>query len=613
MTSACRVGQSKRVIRTRTGIVSSAVLAVLAANSAAVIPKGNARIDLEPVASGLTSPVSLTDAGDGSGRLFIVDQAGKIRVVKNGALLATPFLDLTAEIPVLNTTYDERGLLGLAFHPNYAVNGRFFVRYSKPRTGVSGEPCFGTARGCHEEILAEYTVSINPDVANPTGTILFRINKPQFNHNAGGITFGPDGLLYFSLGDGGGANDGLADVPPSHGPIGNGQNINVPLGKMLRINVDGAPPYAIPPGNPFVGVDGLDEIFAWGFRNPYRFSFDDGPGGDGRLIVADVGQNLMEEVDIVVNGGNYGWVIQEGTLCFDPFNPNVPPATCNDVGLIDPVAEYTHAEGGLAIVGGFVYRGVRFPCLGGLYVFGDFSADFGPTGQLYYMKETSPGVHDIFEFKLGLDDHLLGLFLKGLGQDEQGELYVLTSTALGPTGTTGEVYRLKQLLFGDADGDCDVDLVDYAAFAACLNGPNVSYDTDGLHTQTVLVGNAGSLQFTPANITIEVGDTVHWDWVSGFHSVQSGVMGVYDGNFRSGDPTLNTSTTFDVIFNDAFLAAKPMPGNVYPYHCAVHFDFGMIGSVTVQPDPCAVFDSDGDGDVDLKDYQMFQLSLAGPP
>ena len=206
----------------------------------------------------------------------------------------------------VNPNFDERGLLGLAFHPDYATNGRFFVRYSKPRTGVMGEPCFGTSRGCHEAILAEFSVLGDPaksDVADPNSEIiLFRVDEPQYNHNSGHVAFGPDGLLYWTLGDGGGAHDGLTDIPPSHGPIGHGQNPNTALGSLLRIDVDSTPdpglPYVIPPGNPFAD-GGAPEIFAYGLRNPYRFSFDDGPGAYRSLFLSDVGQNLFEEINVL--------------------------------------------------------------------------------------------------------------------------------------------------------------------------------------------------------------------------------------------------------------------------------------------------------------------------
>jgi glucose/arabinose dehydrogenase len=431
-----------------------------ASYSFAEIPKGEIVIKLETVATGLSAPIYATNAGDGSGRLFIVEQSGQIRIVENDVLLPTPFLDIADKIPALNAFFDERGLLGLAFHPDYATNGRFFIRYSVARDGDSSEPCFDSSRGCHSEVLAEYSVSAdNPNLADPTsGILLFTIEEPQFNHDAGDVAFGPDGFLYFTLGDGGGAHDGLADSPPSHGPIGHGQNIETALGSILRIDVDSPPQaplaYAIPPDNPFVGKTGVDEIYAYGMRNPYRFSFDDGPGGDGSLFLADVGQNLFEEINIVVKGGNYGWVIREGFHCFDPFNPLSPPASCSDTGplgepLLDPIAEYAHPgsgfspEGGITVVGGFVYRGSRSPSLVGKYVFGDFSGQFVvPSGSLYYLEESTPGDFEIREFQIGVDDIPYGLFLKGFGEGEDGEVYACGSTALAPFGETGVVERI---------------------------------------------------------------------------------------------------------------------------------------------------------------------------
>lgn len=414
------------------------------------------QIDLEVVATGLTSPVTLTHANDGSGRLFVVDQAGLIRVIDNGVLLPTPFLDLTAKLPTLGAFFDERGLLGMAFHPDYANNGRFFVRYSTPRTGGLYEPCTTATfnPGCHAEVLAEYQVSASdPNQADPgSEVILFSVDEPQFNHNAGTVGFGPDGYLYFSLGDGGGANDGLNDPDLPHGPIGNGQNIDTALGSLLRIDVDGPPApglnYAIPPDNPFVGGPGLDEIYAYGFRNPFTFTFDDGPGGDNTLYLADVGQDLFEEVDIVVKGGNYGWAIREGAHCFDPFAPTSPPATCPTTGtvlgdpLIEPVSEYTHLAGGLSVISGHVYRGSESPELVGEYIYGDFSGDFGPTGRLYYFDTTGPDAFVREEFFLAPNDDPFGQFLKGFGEDEDGEIYVLASDELAPSGNTGIVYRI---------------------------------------------------------------------------------------------------------------------------------------------------------------------------
>ena len=436
------------------------------------IPKGDITIELATVVGPgeLTAPVYATHAGDGSGRLFVLDQPGQIRIVtENGALLDTPFLDLvaTGDVVTVNPGFDERGLLGLAFHPDYEENGRFFVRYSKARPGSPGEPCFGTSRGCHEAILAEFRVSNDPNVADPTTQrIVFRIDEPQFNHNGGNVSFGPpegesdddeedddEGdssrrYLYFSLGDGGGANDGLADTPPSHGPDGNGLNNRTHLGAILRIDVDGGLPYAIPPDNPFAGggcANGCDEIYAYGMRNPYRFSFDD---KDGRLFLGEVGQNLYEEVDIVRKGGNYGWVRVEGFHCFDPFAPTSPPSVCSPVGLdgeplLNPVAAYSH-EDGIAVVGGFVYRGSQSPGLRGKYIFGDFSRTFFPAAGRLFWLDADGSLSDIFEFRLSPPFEPLERYVLGFGEDENGEVYVLTSQSLGPdpNNTTGEVFRI---------------------------------------------------------------------------------------------------------------------------------------------------------------------------
>ena len=443
------------------------------------IPQGDITIDLVTVVGPgeLTAPVYATHAGDGSGRLFVLDQPGQIRVInRHGALLSTPFLDLvaTGDVVTVNPFFDERGILGLAFHPDYEDNGRFFVRYSKARAGNATEPCFGTSRGCHEAILAEFSVSNhNPNIADPTSQrIVFRIDEPQFNHDGGHVAFGPaeptgddddsdsdsdsddddDGdstrFLYFSLGDGGGAHDGLADTPPSHGPVGNGLNNTTNLGTILRIDVDQGSPYGIPPDNPFAGggcADGCDEIYAYGMRNPYRFSFD---REDGRLFLGEVGQGLYEEINIVQKGGNYGWVTTEGFHCFDPLNSGSPPSTCSGVGLngeplLNPVAEYSHLDG-IAVIGGFVYRGSRSPELSGKYIFGDFSRTFIPAdGRLFWLDaDGSPS--DIFEFRVESPNDPLDRYLLGFGEDESGEIYVLTSRNLGPdpSTTTGEVFRI---------------------------------------------------------------------------------------------------------------------------------------------------------------------------
>jgi glucose/arabinose dehydrogenase len=424
------------------------VLALAGLNAQAQIASGPLRIELKSIATGMVAPVQLKVPPDGSGRNFIVDQAGQIRVVQGGTLLATPFLDVSSIIVPLNAGYDERGLLGLAFHPQFATNGRFFVRYSRPRPTLPGDVC-GPPFNCHTEVLAEYTVSpTSSNVANPTGTVLFTVDKPQFNHNSGGIAFGPDGFLYFTMGDGGGANDGLADTPPSHGPTGNAQNIDVPMGKVLRFDVSTPGIAVAPPSNPFFSTAGAYQgVYAYGLRNPYDFSFDDfGSGATNTLLVGDVGQDAFEELDAVTIGGNYGWPIHEGLHCFDPFHTTTPPATCPTAGYTDPLFDYDHTIG-LAIIGGYIYRGSAFPGLVGKYMFADFSTSFGVAdGHLFYAdmnapnSPTAPG--PMLRPKIGSVDRVLGRFVKGMGRDAAGEVYVLVANMLGPAGNTGEVYQI---------------------------------------------------------------------------------------------------------------------------------------------------------------------------
>ena len=439
-------------------IAATMVAAVTMAHGlTTAIPKGDVVIELDLVCDGLTAPIMATNAGDRSDRLFIVDQAGVVRILDtdDDECLSEPFLDLTDRIVEVNPFFDERGLLGLAFHPRFKQNGRFFVRYSRSREGAEDEPCFGTSRGCHTAVLSEFRGGNRGNSANPNSErVLLEVDEPQFNHDGGHLAFGPDGLLYVALGDGGGANDGLADDPPSHGATGHGQNIETLLGSMLRIDVDRRDPgmrYGIPHDNPFAGdVAGADEIYAYGFRNPYRFSFDDGKvdgkKGDGKLIVADVGQGLFEEVNYVVRGGNYGWVTAEGFHCFDPLANTTPPDSCAGNGpfgepLLNPVAEYNHGDG-TAVIGGYVYRGKESDSLVGKYVFGDFTLGFFPANGRLFWLDTDGVPTDIFEFQIGEYDDPLSRYLLGFGEDEDGELYVLTSTNLGPSGETGEVFRL---------------------------------------------------------------------------------------------------------------------------------------------------------------------------
>jgi hypothetical protein len=297
--------------------------------------------------------------------------------------------------------------------------------------------------------------------------VVLTLDQPEFNHDGGHAAFGPDGFLYVGFGDGGGANDGLDQDPPAHGPGGNGQNIETRLGALLRISVDDAEPWEAPPDNPFVDSPGDDAIYAYGFRNPYRFSFD--RGGSRELIVADVGQNVFEELNVVVRGGNYGWAAREGAHCFDPFDPGIPPDDCPQEGFLDPFAEYRHEDGGLAVVGGHVYRGAAISALAGHYVFGDFSADFGPTGRLYAIDMEGDRSR-IETLRIGSEARPLGAFLKGLGEDESGEILVLVSSTLGPQGVTGQVLRIVPTGRPQLPGDCNQDSRLDVSDAVCVFG-----------------------------------------------------------------------------------------------------------------------------------------------
>lgn len=405
-------------------------------------------IGLELVADGFTSPVVLAQAPDDTGRLFVADQVGVVQVVSpRGEVLETPFLDVSDKLVELRESFDERGLLGLAFHPEYANNGRLFVYYSVPLREQAPDDFDHTSR------ISEYTVmSGDANRVDPASEkVILEVDQPQFNHNAGALTFGPDGFLYVALGDGGDAND----TGIGHPPRGNGQDVTTLLGSILRLDVDaaGSEAYGIPADNPFVGTEGRDEIYAYGFRNPFRMSFDQ--GGDRVLFVGDAGQNRWEEVDRVQRGGNYGWNIKEGTHCFDPQMPDVNPENCPDQGhlgnpLIDPIIEYQNAgvEGGigLAVIGGYVYRGDDIEGLTGEYIFGDYSADSAqPEGKIFAATPPADGegLWDMRELSIPANEGGdLGFFMRAFGQTADGEVYALVSGNAGPTGNTGRVYRV---------------------------------------------------------------------------------------------------------------------------------------------------------------------------
>jgi len=423
------------------------------------------RIDLDTIASGLTAPIDLQPDPQISDRLYVVDQAGRILVIHQGQLQAEPFLDVTDRIVqplgILGSfdvdDFDERGLLGLAFHHEFADAG--MQGYHKVYTYTS-EPVDGPADFTvdmppdqinHQSVITEWqlaadTVNVNPGSAR----VLMRIDQPQFNHDGGTIAFGPDGYLYIALGDGGGANDTAA----GHGDLGNGQNLNTVHGSILRIDpiapeltpdsrdeVSANGAYRIPWDNYFIGIEGIDEIYAYGFRNPYRFSFD---MLSGMLIVADVGQDYVEEINIVRKGRNYGWRIKEGDFLFDPEGQDIG-LPFKDSGLIDPVAQYDHDDG-LSVIGGHMYYGTQVPQLRALYVFGDFSRGFiEPDGRLFAADLLTGQIQELL---IGSDSDDLKLYVKGLGMDHDGEIYILASSALGPYGNTGVVLKMVALTDG---------------------------------------------------------------------------------------------------------------------------------------------------------------------
>lgn len=415
------------------------------------------RVDVQTVASGLTAPVALVPDPSQPGRLMVVDQAGTVRAIQSGFLFPVPFLDVTSRLVQLGvlgrfdeSDYDERGLLGFAFHPDFAKAGspgfgRVYTYTSEPVQGPADFTVDGVEAMNHQSVVTEWQAGRDGIRVDPSSArVLLRIDQPQFNHNGGDIVFGPDGYLYIGLGDGGGAND--ADA--GHGATGNGQNIHTVHGSLLRIDpllpeltpdsrdpVSANGAYRVPWDNYFVGIDGLDEIYAYGFRNPFRFSFDK---LSGMLVVADVGQDHVEEIDIVRKGGNYGWRLKEGTFLFDPTGVAVG-LPFEDPSLTGPVAQYDHDDG-LSIIGGFMYYGALVPELRARYVFGDFSQGFtAPSGRLFVADLLSGKIEELL---LGAEQHPLNLFVKGFGQDADGEIYVLASEALGPYGTTGVVLKL---------------------------------------------------------------------------------------------------------------------------------------------------------------------------
>jgi len=337
---------------------------------------------LTTVVSGLSAPLGL-ERPPGDNRFFVVQQSGTVRIIENGALRSGNFLDIQS---LVNFDGQEQGLLGLSFHPNYSTNRKFYVNYTRDSPS-------------RQTVIAEFQTSASdPNQADPgSERILLTVNQPFPNHKGGQLVFGTDGFLYIGLGDGGDAGD----------PLNNAQNLFSLLGKILRIGVDapftGSLQYAIPADNPFAGSSGSPEIFAYGLRNPWRFSLEQ---GSSRIFVADVGQGNFEEVDILQKGGNYGWRVMEGAHCFNPLTG------CDTSNKIMPIAEYDHTVG-IAVIGGYVYKGTAIPSLANKYIFGDL------TGKIFSLTEAPANTFTRSDLLT------TNRMVSSLSQDAAGEVYVL--------------------------------------------------------------------------------------------------------------------------------------------------------------------------------------------
>jgi glucose/arabinose dehydrogenase len=443
------------------------------------ITHGTIGVSLQAVATGLGAPdFGVSPPGDTS-RLFVIDQNGKLRVIENGSLLPTPALDLATVNGGLDgfnpaSANDERGFLGLAFHPgfNNPASPGFQTIYTYSSAPVGTGPTYVAPNGAtqaYKNVVYEFKMS-GPTTVNPASfREVISFGKNATNHNGGTVAFGPDGYMYLALGDGGNAND----AGPSHiEPTGNAQNLTTPLGKMLRFDpilpslkptstdpISANGQYRIPADNPNMGAgQTVPEIYAMGLRNPYRFAFDRPDlGGTGNLIQADVGQNNIEEIDRIIKGGNYGWSIKEGTFQFfhttgplgeapGTIGPNQPGSPA---GLIDPIQgtsgqylEYDHTQG-ISITGGFVYRGDDIPELVGKYIFGDLALRGAPVradGRLFYADLTTGEIKEFLLPQFANDQLPNGLTVHGFGEDATGEIYAMV-TNTPANGTGGIVYK----------------------------------------------------------------------------------------------------------------------------------------------------------------------------
>jgi glucose/arabinose dehydrogenase len=420
-------------------LVAALVIAalILSAPPETPTPQTEQRVSLHLVAEGLDHPIAVAHAKGIEDRSFVVDQIGVVSMLmNNGTMDPVPFLDLRDRMMSLNPSYDERGLLSLAFHPDYPENHKLYVFYAAPLR--EGAP----ADFDHTNVISELTASADGlSVDRSTERVILAIDHPSSNHNGGQVLFGPDGLLYITTGDGGGGNDvGLGH----NDSVGNAQDPSSIHGKVLRIDVDDGDPYGIPAENPYAGGGGgLPEIFALGFRNPAYATFDP---TSGDLLVADAGQARYEEVDLVVKGGNYGWRFREGAHCFDPNDATGDPTSCPSAGvhgdeLIDPIAEFRNSNlpggEGSTVIGGAFYHG-NITSLDGGYVFGAFD-----DGSPLFVLHRSDGAWARSTVAVeGQENGRVPGFLLAVGSDNDGDVLVLSSGRAGPSGGTGKVWRL---------------------------------------------------------------------------------------------------------------------------------------------------------------------------
>jgi glucose/arabinose dehydrogenase len=362
-------------------------------------------LTIQPIVTGVEGPTAM--AFPEKDVIWLLLQKGLIRVIKNGKMTDAPLLDLRGKMIKVNDGYEERGLLGIALHPRFKTNRKFYVFYSAPSTNGSN----------HKDVVAEYRLSPSGVVDPGSARIILSAEKPDGNHDGGCLQFGPDGYLYITFGDGGGQGD-------KHGEFGNGQKMDTWLGKILRVDVNTKVGYLVPKDNPFVGKKGVSpEIWAYGFRNPYRISFDK---ATGTLFAGDVGQDLWEEVDIVRKGANYGWRLFEGTHPYNPASGTDPQ------GIIMPITEYSHKEG-ISVIGGYVYNGHQVPVLQGKYLFCDWS------GPVWYLQKQAAGW---LRGKVTLQGIIRDSKITGFSEDPSGELYLTTNTDTGLGKNNGAVFKI---------------------------------------------------------------------------------------------------------------------------------------------------------------------------